>query len=93
MSEQDDWEAWAHECEARIAELEAENRKAVYGCCEECGIVRDLEQAEAALAQRDRMLRLAWTETVQAESYYWKYHDNVDEWLADLRARAEEAKP
>jgi len=57
MSEQDDWEAWAHECEARIAELEAENRKAVYGCCEECGIVRDLEQAEAALATLERFKR------------------------------------
>jgi uncharacterized coiled-coil protein SlyX len=49
-----------------------------------------LDDARAALAERERMLRLAWTETVQAESYYWKYHDNVDEWLADLRARAEE---
>ena len=50
-------------------------------------------EAEAALAARERMLRLAWTETVQAESYYWKSHVNVDEWLADLRARAEEATP
>jgi hypothetical protein len=54
---------------------------------------RLLEDLEEALAARERMLRLAWTETVQAESYYWKSHVNVDEWLADLRARAEEATP
>jgi len=32
---------------ARIAELEAENKKAVYGCCEECGVIADLEKSEA----------------------------------------------
>jgi len=79
---------------ARIAKLEAALR---YMTIERDSLTEDRDdlilekkQAEVALAERERMLRLAWTETVQAESYYWKYHDNVDEWLADLRARAEE---
>jgi HPt (histidine-containing phosphotransfer) domain-containing protein len=86
---------------ARIAELEAEvvrvrvewdKQQDVYEALLKSSR-EDREQSEAALAARERMLRLAWTETVQAEAYYWKYHDNVDEWLADLRARAEEAAP
>jgi|SRR5665647_350814 len=32
---------------ARLGELEVENKKAVYGCCEECGVIADLERAEA----------------------------------------------
>jgi len=73
--------------DAAIAELEAENVRQKATIEAQSAIIK---QADEALAARERMLRLAWTETVQAESYYWKYHDNVDEWLADLRARAEE---
>lgn len=38
--------------EARIADLEAENKRAVYGCCEEC---RALSEAEA---ERDALEEL-----------------------------------
>ena len=54
------------------------------------------EQAEAALAERDRMLRQAWDQTtgtfLQDRNGWttWQHRKSFDEWLADLRARAEE---
>jgi hypothetical protein len=44
-----------------------------------------IAELEAALAQRDRMLRLA-----AIRKYRRKSHQ--DEWLADLRKRAEESQ-
>ena len=47
---------------------------------------RRIAELETLLAQRDRMLRLAW------ESRWPIGPPNYPEWLADLRARAEEGR-
>jgi hypothetical protein len=46
------------------------------------------EEAEAALAERDRMLRVRFE-----DARYDGYEGSESDWLADLRERAEEAKP
>ena len=43
---------------------------------------------EAALAERERMLRLLWEQESNAAG--WSGSDSLDEWLGDLKARAEE---
>ena len=46
-----------------------------------------IAELEAALAERDRMLRLAW-----AYVPWPKREEGFVKWLADLRARAKESK-
>jgi hypothetical protein len=75
---------------ARIAELEAENAenktlRATYAT-ESFNLTRKLEQAEAALAERERMLDVEWGRH-KLLNLAWK---DEAHWLADLRARAEE---
>lgn len=74
----------ADELLARIAGVEAALEKAIVA---ELDAESLQEQAEAALAERDRMLRLAWERT------FWLHNDKqptLDDWLADLRPCAEE---
>jgi hypothetical protein len=48
---------------------------------------------EAALAERDRMLRLAWSEGEMLNRVHGYDEKTCDEWLADLRARSGEQTP
>ena len=88
-----------HKCDkdARIAELEAALAQAEKKLADHLaywgnldGLVQRAEQAEAALAKRDRMLSLAWVESCTLSRIHGYDVLTKDEFLADLRARAEE---
>ena len=53
-------------------------------------LVEMVRSLKAALAERDRMLRLAWEDTAMLNRVHG-YDEQLEEfWLADLKARAEE---
>ena len=86
-------EAW-DECEAQkdalIAEMKAESVQTISEeLIDTAEVALDLlEQAEAALAERDRMLRQAWEN--DDKGAVWGEPTSFETWLDSLRARAEE---
>jgi len=80
LYDESDYEALREEKDARIAGLEAAYNDVV--AVNENELALRLE-AEAALAERDRMLGLCYDEEMEGS---WTF----DGWLADLKARAKE---
>ena len=82
--ERDKWQARFIALDIMNAELDTENVKLK---ADAMSLIESCLGFKTALVERDRMLELAWHRTFWVDP---EHQPTLDEWLADLKARAEE---